>query len=300
MDTVGFVGASGLMGRGMAKNIRKAGFALAYTVHRSPVADLDEAGATQVATNADLGAGCDVVVICVTTAEDVDQVVTGPEGLLARPKPGLVIVDASTSEPSATMRLAEVAASAGATFIDAPLTRGPKEAAEGRLNSLVGADDATFERVRPVIESYSENVFRTGPVGSGHTIKLLNNFCVQAAATALAEAFAVAAKVGADPQTLVDVLGAGMFDNQLLAIMERTLHADFDGMTFMLGNARKDVRYYTRLAGEQGVPAVVGDGVHESLTLACAMGVEKEFVPSMVKGQARLNSVEIAAGHDAR
>ena len=300
MTTVGFVGASGLMGRGMALNIRKAGFPLAYTVHRSPVADLDGTGATRAASHADLGAGCDVVVICVTTAEDVEQVVNGPEGLLARPKPGLVIVDASTSEPSATLRLARVAASAGATFIDAPLTRGPKEAAEGRLNSLVGADDDTFERVRPVIESYSENIFRAGPVGSAHTIKLLNNFCIQAATTALSEAFAVAATAAADPQTLVDVLGAGMFDNQLLAIMERTLHGDFDGMTFMLANARKDARYYTRLAGEQGVPAVVGDGVHESLALACAMGVGQEFVPSMVKGQARLNSVEIAAGHDAR
>ena len=300
MDTVGIVGASGLMGRGMAQNIQKAGFPLAYTVHRSPVADLDAAGATRAASNADLGATCDVVVVCVTAAEDVEQVVTGPEGLLARPKAGLVIVDASTSEPSTTLRLAGVAASRGATVVDAPLTRGPKEAAEGRLNSLVGADDTAFERIRPVLESYSENIFRTGPVGSGHTIKLLNNFCVQAAATALSEAFAVAAKVGADPQTLVDVLGAGMFDNQLLAIMERTLHGDYDGMTFLLANARKDVRYYTRLAGEQGVPAVVGDGVHESLALACAMGVDQEFVPSMVKGQARLNSVEIAAGHDAR
>jgi len=300
MDNVGFVGASGLMGRGMAQNIRRAGFPLAYTVHRTPVSDLDEAGATRAVSNADLGAGCDVVVICVTAAEDVDRVVTGPEGLLARPKPGLVIIDASTSEPSTTLRLAEAAAARGASVIDAPLTRGPKEAAEGRLNSLVGADDATFERVRPVIESYSENVFRTGPVGSGHTIKLLNNFCVQAAATALSEAFAVAATVGADPQTLVDVLGAGMFDNQLLAIMERTLHGDFGGMTFALANARKDVRYYTRLAGEHGVPAVVGDGVHESLALACAMGVGQEFVPSMVKGQALLNSVEISAGHDAR
>lgn len=294
MQTIGFVGASGLMGRGMALNIAKAGFDLRYTVHSSPVEGLAALGAVQAGSYAELGADCDAVVVCVTSADDVERVVAGPDGLLTSPKPGLIIVDSSTSEPATTLRLAELAAATGVRFVDAPLTRGPKEAQEGRLNVIVGADDETFAEVATLLGTFAENIFRAGPTGAGHTVKLLNNFCVQAAATGLAEAFGVAAKVGADPQVLVDVLAAGMFDNALLHIMEKTLSGDYEGMTFMLDNARKDVRYYTRLAAGRGVPSVVGDGVHEALTIASALGYGQEFVPSLVRAQEKLNGVTIA------
>lgn len=302
MDTIGFVGASGLMGHGMAKNIVKAGYDLAYTVHRdtSRVADLDELGARRARSIADLGADCDVVVICVTTADDVEQVVSGHDGLLQRPRAGLIVVDATTSEPGMTRRLAARCGEHEVTLIDAPLTRGPHEAEAGTLNTLVGADDELLARLRPLFSSYSENIFHAGAVGAGHTIKLLNNFVAQSQANALAEAFAVAAKSDVDPQLLVDVLAAGLVNNSLLHWMGDTLHGTFDSMVFGLQNARKDVRYYSRLAGEVGVPAVVGDGVLESLTMVCRTEFGDEFVPSMVKAQAQLNNVEIKAGAPGR
>ena len=219
--TVGFIGASGLMGHGMAKNVAAAGYPLAYTVHRSPVADLDALGALgarRVADPAELGATCDVVIICVTGSPQVETVVQGPKGLLTRPRDGLVIIDASTSEPSSTARLAATALAKGVRYVDAPLTQGPAEAAAGTLNSLVGADDATFERVLPLVSTYSANVIHCGGTGAGHTVKLLNNFAVQAMANALAESFAVAAKAGVDPRVLVDVIAAGHLDLSLIHI----------------------------------------------------------------------------------
>ena len=291
MTTVGFIGANGLMGHGMASNIARSGFDLLYTVHAHAPAGLDELGARRVDSNAELGARCDIVVLCITTAQDVQQAVAGPDGLLTRPREGLVIVDAATSEPAVTRELAAQAAAFGVAYADAPLTRGPAEAEAGRLNTLVGADDEVFARIEPVLASYCENILRAGPVGAGHTIKLLNNFCLQAATTALAESFAVARAAGADPRTLVDVLGRGMFNNQLLAIMGAALDGDHERQQFALGNARKDVRYYTRLAGDVQVAPVVGDGVHEALSLACSAGYAERNVPWATEAAARINGL---------
>lgn len=293
--TVGFIGASGMMGHGMAKNLLAAGYPLTYTVHRSGVADLDDLGARRAADPAELGASCDVVIICVTGSPQVENVVTGPKGLLTRPREGLIIIDASTSEPSSTARLAAAALAKGVRYVDAPLTQGPAEAEAGTLNTLVGADDATFARVRPIVSTYSANVIHCGGTGAGHTVKLLNNFAVQALANALAESFAVAAKAGVDPRVVVDVIAAGHLDCAFLHKMDKTLDGDFEVMRFGLDNARKDMRYYVRLAGDQGVTCVVGHGVLSGLSLAHALGYGSEFVPSLVKAQAQLNGVEIRA-----
>lgn len=289
---IGFVGATGLMGHGMAKNILAAGLPLAYTLRQPSdrVADLAEAGAELVEDNAALGSACDVVVLCVTASADVGEVTAA---LLTAPRAGLAIVDTSTSEPSVTLRLAEQCAAKGVRFVDAPVTRGPAEAEAGTLNVMVGADDATFEQVRPVIEAISERILRTGSTGTAHTLKLLNNFVIQAITTSLAEAFAVAAKSGMDPRLVEEILGLGVAESKLLHLMGRALDGDTGGMVFALDNARKDVRYYTRLAGDNAVPVPVGDGVHEALGIASALGFGAEYVPALVLAQAKLNGVAI-------
>ncbi len=297
MTRVGFVGATGLMGHGIARNIQRAGFPLAFTVRRPSerVADLVAGGAEEVGTLAELGTTSDVVVLCVTSSADVEAVVLGDGGLLTDPRPGLVIVDTSTSEPSSTRRLAAVCAARGVGFVDAPLTLGPAEAEAGTLNVIVGADDALFAVVRPVLEAFAGRILRPGGTGAGHTLKLINNFVIQAIATSLAEGFAVAATSGLDPRDVETILGFGTADSRLLHLMGRALDGDYAGMVFQLDNARKDVRYYTRLAGEAGVPVPVGDAVHEALGIASALGFGGEYVPSLVKAQAVLNRVEIAA-----
>jgi len=120
-QSIGFIGASGLMGHGMAKNLRARGHPLAITVHRNRerVADLLAAGATEVDSPAALARQCDIVFICVTGSPQVEASVTGDRGLLAGARAGLVIVDCSTSEPESTTRLRERAAAMGVTYIDA-------------------------------------------------------------------------------------------------------------------------------------------------------------------------------------
>lgn len=292
---IGFVGASGLMGHGIAKNLLARGHALALTVHRNTdrLADLLAAGAQRVDTGARLAQGSDIVFVCVTGSPQVESVLLGEAGVLAGAKPGQLIVDCSTSEPDSTARLRGYAVSAGATFVDAPLSRTPVEAEAGRLNVMVGADAEVFQRLEPVLRCFAENVLHVGGPGAGHTIKLLNNFIAQSICTATAEAFAVGQRAGVDLAQLVALISAGPVNNGLFQAMAKTLTGDMGGLKFELDNARKDVRYYTHLAEALGVPTLVGEAVHQSLALASALGHGKKLVPSLVEAQEQITGARI-------
>jgi 3-hydroxyisobutyrate dehydrogenase-like beta-hydroxyacid dehydrogenase len=295
MSQIGFIGASGLMGHGMAKNLLAKGHALTVTVHRNRerIADLLAAGASEAPSPATLASGSEIVFLCVTGSPQVEATVGGPEGLLAGAKAGLVIVDCSTSEPDSTTRLRERCAAAGVVLVDAPLARTPVEAEQGKLNVMVGADDAVFARLEPVLRCFAENVFHVGAPGAGHVIKLLNNFIAQAICTATAEAFAVGQRAGIDPKKLVELVSAGAVNSGLFQAMAKTLSGDLAGLKFELDNARKDIRYYTHLAEGLAIPTIVGEAVHQSLAIATALGHGKKFVPSLVEAQEQLTGARI-------
>jgi len=295
MQNIGFIGASGMMGHGIAKNLRAKGHALALTVHRNRerIADLLAAGATEAASPAALANACDIVFICVTGSPQVEAAVIGANGLLASAKAGLVIVDCSTSEPDSTTRLREQCAAVGVSYVDAPLARTPVEAELGKLNVMVGASDAQFAALQPVMKAFAENVIHVGAPGAGHTIKLLNNFIAQAICTATAEAFAVGQRAGVDLTKLVELISAGAVNSGIFQAMAKTLHGDLGGLKFELDNARKDLRYYTHLAESLNVPSLVGEAVHQSLALASALGYGGKYVPSLVEAQERLTGAAI-------
>ena len=292
---IGFVGASGLMGHGMARNLLAKGHALTLTVHRNRerVADLLAAGATEAADAAALAAASEIVFLCVTGSPQVEATLLGAHGLLAGAKPGLLVVDCSTSEPDSTHRLREQAAALGVTLVDAPLSRTPVEAEAGRLNVMVGAEPEVFARLEPVLRGFAENVFHMGPPGSGHIIKLLNNFIAQAVCTATAEAFAVGQRAGVDLRKLVELVAMGPVNSGLFQAMAKTLDGQMDGLKFELDNARKDVRYYTHLAEGLAAPSVVGEAVHQALAIASALGHGRQFVPALVLAQEQLTGAHI-------
>lgn len=294
MHHIGFIGASGLMGHGIAKNLLAKGFAITLTVHhnRERVGDLLAAGAQEASSPAALG-GCDAVILCVTGTPQVEACLLGDNGLLARAKPGMVIIDTSTSEPESTQQLGAQCAARGLSFVDAPLARSAPDAERGTLNTMVGATPEIFARIEPVLKAYCENIFHVGGPGSGHIIKLLNNFVAQAICTATAEAFAVGSKAGADMRQLARVISAGAVNSGLFQAMAKTLDGDFTGLTFELDNARKDLRYYGHLAEMVVVPSPVGQAVHQSLATASALGHGAKFVPALVSAQEQLTGARI-------
>jgi len=293
---IGFIGI-GLMGHGMAKNIVAKGFPLTVCVHRNrkPIEDLLAAGATEAATPALLAQGSDIVFLCVTGTPQVEAVVHGADGLLAAARPGLIVVDTSTAEPASTAVLRAAFVAKGAEFVDAPLARTPKEAEEGRLNTMVGAEDAVFAALKPVMGAFCENVIHAGPPGHGHTLKLINNFMAMSIATSTAEAVATAAKAGVSLQKLHDVISAGAVNSGIFQLLVGKMLQDGDlsGLKFTLVNAMKDLRYYTHLAEMLPTTAIVGEAVHQSMVQANLLGFGDKYIASLIEAQEKLAGVAI-------
>ena len=295
IQRIGFIGL-GLMGHGMAANLARKGFPLAVKVNRdrSRLTDIRAAGAKECATNAEVAQASDVVIICVTGSPQVEEIVFGANGISAAARPGLIVVDTSTAEPGSTAKIREALGTQGTTFVDAPLARTPKEAEEGRLNSMVGADDATFERVKPVLAAFCENIFHVGPPGAGHTLKLVNNFMALTIAASIAEAFAVASKAGVHLDKLFEVVSQGALNSNIFQMIGGgAVQGDLTRMKFSIVNAAKDLRYYTHLAESLPVASFVGEAVHQVFVQAVALGLGDKLLGSMIEAQERMNQMQI-------
>jgi 3-hydroxyisobutyrate dehydrogenase-like beta-hydroxyacid dehydrogenase len=294
---IGFIGL-GLMGHGMAANLLRKGFPLAVKVNRdrSRLGDILAAGAKECATNAAVAQASDVVILCVTGSPQAEEIVFGEAGLLSAARDGLIVIDTSTAEPGSTARIREALAKKGTAYVDAPLARTPKEAEEGRLNSMVGADDATFARVRPILAAFCENIFHVGPPGAGHTLKLVNNFMALTIAASIAEAFAVAAKAGVRLDKLFEVVSQGALNSNIFQMIGGgAVQGDLTRMKFSIVNAAKDLRYYTHLAESLPVASFVGEAVHQSFEQAVALGFGDKLLGSMIEAQEKLNGMRIVA-----
>ena len=293
---IGFVGV-GLMGHGMAKNLIAKGFPVTLRLHRNRAIadDLLKAGAKEVSSYAALAEGSDIVIVCVTGAPQVREVVLGADGLASGARKGLVIIDTSTSEPSTTNEMRDLLAQKGVRFVDAPLARTPLEAEQGKLNIMVGADDATFAELKPVLSAFCENIIHAGPAGHGIILKLINNFMAQAICTATAEACAAAAKSGLSIAKLHAVISAGGVNSGLFQMLVGKMleSGDLSGLKFTLSNAAKDLRYYTHFTESMMIPSIIGEAVHQSLVTANALGFGDKYVPSLIEAQEKLAGVTI-------
>ena len=293
-ERVGFIGL-GLMGHGMARNIVEKGWPLTVLAHRKreSVEDLKGRGATEATSPRQLAETCDVVVLCVTGSPQVEAIVQGEDGLAAAGKP-LLIIDCSTSEPASTTRLAAALAPKGITLIDAPLSRTPKDAWEGTLDVMVAGDDAMVARARPILEAFAGRVVPTGPVGTGHTMKLLNNFVSLGYAALYAEALMVGAKAGLTAKVFDSVLRNGRMDCPFYqTFFKYVIERDRNAHRFTIANAHKDVTYLAGFAQALGVANPVGAAVRNSFALAVGTGHAEDYVPMLSDIVAELNGTTL-------
>lgn len=264
-DSIGMIGV-GLMGHGIASNIVKHGYPMVLLDHpgNQPVDQLLAAGAAKVASPAQVARQSNIVILCVTGTPQVEDVLFSPDGLLQGLRPGTVVIDCSTAIPSSSVRIAQAVTEAGGQFLDAPMTRTPKEAAEGRLNLLVGGDRALFERCQPLLRCYAENISHVGPIGAGHRMKLIHNYVSLGCAAIIAEAAACAERAGIEASVLTDILakggGAGAALDRLRPFIES---GDDSGLRFSLSNAQKDLGYYTTMADETGAAHGAADAIEQ-------------------------------------
>jgi len=289
--SIGLIGL-GMMGQGMGSNLLRRGFRLTVTAHRSRSgADrLAGEGALVVDGPSAVAAASDVVVLCVPGSPQVEEAVLGTSGVLAGARPGIVVIDCSTSEPSSTDRVAAAVVAAGGRFADAPLARTPVEAEAGKLNTMVGADDDTMTVIRPILEAFCENIFHIGQVGAGHKMKLVNNFLAMGQATLIAEAFTACAAVGVPLEKLFEVISAGGANSGIFRMVAGAAKdGDLDGMRFGIGNAAKDLGYYTRMTDAVPLTGNLGHAVRHALVEARNLGFADALVGHLIAAQAQIN-----------
>ena len=288
MKSIGFIGL-GLMGHGMAKNLLKKGHALAFLVHRNRanLGDLLDLGGKEVKTARQLAEVSDCIILCVTGTPQVEAKVYG--GLLEGARKGQIVVDCSTSMPESTDRIRADFEKKGVRFVDAPLARTPQHAEEGKLNCMVGADDATYAEVKPVLEKFCENIFHVGGPGSGHKIKLVYNFVAMAHAAVTCESLAACARVGISAEKFFQLVSAGGANsNMFQMVVPKALKGELDGLLFTLSNAKKDIGYYQQMVAGASLAGPMGSALHQVLVQANALGLGEKFVPSLIEAYDRM------------
>ncbi|MGE0004023.1 MAG: NAD(P)-dependent oxidoreductase [Parvibaculaceae bacterium] len=292
---VGLIGA-GLMGHGIGKNIVTKGHELTVMGHRNraPIDDLIGRGAREARTARAIAEASDLVLLCVTGSPQVEDLVFRKDGLLDGMRPGLVIADCSTAEPASSLKVAEAVAAKGGHFVDAPLVRTPKEAEEGRLGLMTGGDEKVLKDIRPVLDCFADTIIHAGPVGAGHTLKLINNFIAIGTAAVVAEGIAAGLKARVDMKALNNIVMAGGARSLMFERLIKVPLADDDSAAkFAIDNARKDVRYYTNMTETMPLASPVAEAVHQTLVLASAQGYGEKYVPRLIDLACALNGVKL-------
>jgi 3-hydroxyisobutyrate dehydrogenase-like beta-hydroxyacid dehydrogenase len=267
---VGLIGA-GMMGHGMAANLLKAGHQVTVIAHRNraPVEDLVEKGAHEAHSLQDI-AQTEVILLCVTTSKVVEDTI---RQLRPHLRTGQIIMDAGTSAPAATKKLAHELAALGVAYADIPLTGGPEQAEQGALGVLCGATPETFARIQPLLACFATTIRHFGPPGSGHTAKLISNYLVTGMVALVAESFGAARAATIDWKDLYEVMLNGSGNSGVLRKMvEPALKGDFDGYRFALANAAKDIGYYAELAEGLGCNSKLTESVAEVFARAVETG----------------------------
>lgn len=292
-ETVGFIGL-GNMGEGMAANVLAKGHPLIVTGHRRREAldRLVAAGAREVGTPAEMAGLATVIVLCVTGSPEVEVIVEGPDGILSGVRPGTVVIDCTTAEPSSTVRLAAALEARGAHMVDAPMGGTPTGAQTGTLQALVGADDPVLESVRPIIACWAATIVHIGPVGAGHQMKLINNLVSLSYAATYAESHALARAVGISTETYHAVIGGGrlrcgFYDTYMHWVVDR----DENAHRFSVSNGDKDLGYALSMAADAGVDLPVGKAAKAQFGDFVAAGGAERFVPMLADFVADANGL---------
>ena len=221
---IGFIGL-GLMGSAMVQRLQSLDYPVTVVAHRNrkPIEEAVARGAKEVNTAGEVAKCSEIIMLCVDTSAAVEAVMKGEGGVLEQLQPDSVVIDFGTSIPGITRQLAQECQAKGAAMMDAPLGRTPAQAVDGLLNIMAAGETADFQRMKPVLEDLGENVFHVGPIGAGHTLKLINNFFGMTMACAMSEAFAMADLAGLKRQTLYDVMSAGPLKSGMMEFIKVVL-----------------------------------------------------------------------------
>jgi len=295
-EQVGFIGL-GIMGRGMARNLLKAGFKVCvWNRTSSKMDELAAEGATKAASPADLAAQSDVVITCVSDTPDVEAVILGDDGVIHGLRPGALVIDMSTISPHATREIARKLAGKGAHMLDAPVSGGSEGAAKGTLTIMVGGEAGQVARAMPVLQAMGKTITHVGGHGDGQMVKLVNQILVVGNCLAMCEALLFAQAGGLDLRKAFEAVAPGAAGSWMLSQRgPQILNRDWrPGFTIDL--QQKDVRLVLAAADQLGVP-LLGTGLIFNLYRALqADGLGGEGNHALIKALEKLSGLEVRAG----
>lgn len=292
-ERIGFIGL-GIMGRGMAHNLLKAGADLTvWNRTRSKMNEFLEAGANGAETPADLAGQCQVIITCVSDTPDVEEVILGQDGVIHGIQAGALVVDMSTISPHATRQIAEELAEKEAHMLDAPISGGNEGAEEGTLSIMIGGDAEQVRRAMPAFEAMGETITHVGDLGAGQTVKLVNQILVVINTLAMSEALLFAQAGGLDLQKTLDAVATGaagswMLSNRGPQILERDWRPGFT-----IDLQQKDLRLVLDAADQMGVPTIGTSTVFHLYRTLQAAGLGHEGNHGLVKALEQLSGISV-------
>lgn len=288
---VGFVGI-GIMGSKMAANLVAAGHEVVVWNRTTAKAEA-VAGASVAATPEELAARCPVVMICVSDTPDVEEVVTGPDGLLRGLGPDSLVIDHSSISPTATRRVAGLVAERGASWLDAPVSGGSEGAQKGTLSIMVGGNSADLDRARPYLEAVGQSITHVGPVGAGQTTKIVNQILVVVNQLAASEALLLAQAAGLDLEAVLSAVAPGAAGSWMLSNRgPQMIRRDWrPGFTIDL--QQKDLRLALEAADELAVPIPGTALVFQLYRALQAQGLGSDGNHALVKALEQLAGIRL-------
>jgi 3-hydroxyisobutyrate dehydrogenase len=292
-ERVGFIGL-GIMGRGMARNILKAGFPLrVWNRTASRMDELAAEGAGPASSPGDLAFHSDIIITCVSDTADVEQVLLGEGGVIHGARPGSLVIDMSTISPRATQRIAAHLAERHIHILDAPVSGGSEGAARGTLSIMVGGDVTQFERALPVFQAMGTTITHLGPIGAGQTTKLVNQILVVGHALAMSEALLFAQAGGVDLRKALEAVSGGAAGSWMLSNRGPQILVRDWRPGFTIDLQQKDLRLVLQEADRLGVPLPGTALIHQLYRTLQARGLGHEGNHALIKALENLAGIEV-------
>lgn len=292
-ETVGFIGL-GIMGRGMVRNLLKAGFDVhVWNRTASRMDELAAEGAKPADSPADLALKSGIVITCVSDTPDVEEVLLSHQGVIHGGKPDTLVIEMSTISPHATREIAAKLLEEGIHMLDAPVSGGSEGAAKGTLSIMVGGEEAQFQRALPYFQAMGKTITHMGGIGAGQTVKLVNQILVVLNMFAVSEALMFAEAGGLDLKKTLDAVSGGAAGSWMLSNRgSQVIVRDFrPGFTIDL--QQKDLRLVLDAADQMGIPTIGTSLVFNLYRTLQAQGLGGEGNHALIKALEKMTGLQV-------
>ncbi|MDO4556823.1 MAG: NAD(P)-dependent oxidoreductase [Lachnospiraceae bacterium] len=291
---IGFIGV-GNMGRPMAENLLKAGYEVnVYDLAKEPVEEMKKQGANACETNRELAAQSDVIFTSLPNGKIVESVMAGSNGVIDACKEGSIIIDMSSVAPSTTEQMAKIAAAKKVSYVDAPVSGGTAGAKAGTLTIMVGADEETYAKIKPVLEVVGKNIYPMGKTGLGDAMKIVNNLLLGCNMAVLAEALVLGVKCGLTPEAMKEIISVSSGRSYALdAKMEKFVMNDqFEG-GFALALQHKDLGLALEAGKDVASPPPITGLASQIFEFGIAKGLSREDMSAVIKVYEDMTGVKV-------